>query len=36
VDSNNIKAQYENGVLKIELPKKEAEVSASTKTIEIR
>ena len=36
VDSTNIKAQYENGVLKIELPKKEAEVSASTKTIEIR
>jgi HSP20 family protein len=35
IEANNIKAKYENGVLNIELPKKEAGASKLNKTIAI-
>jgi HSP20 family protein len=35
IDADRIQAQYENGILKLELPKKEAEIKKGPKLIEI-
>lgn len=35
VDTENINAKYENGILKLELPKKEVEVAKAAKQIQV-